>query len=53
MAWITNISKIIYGATLHDSFRYGFKEINIGVNDLNKKSGNKSEAPNHSKLWGF
>jgi len=41
MAWITNISEIVSGATLKDCFKYGFKEINISDNVLNRKSGNK------------
>ena len=41
MAWITKVSKIVYGATLQDSIKYGFKEIDIGINELNRKGGNK------------
>jgi len=41
MAWITQVSKIVYGATLRDCFNYGFKEINISDKVLNHKSGNK------------
>lgn len=41
MAWITNISKIVYGANVKDSLKFGFKEINIGIDELNKKGGNK------------
>ena len=41
MAWITNVSEIFFGANLKDSKKYGFKEIDIGVKELNKKAGNK------------
>lgn len=41
MAWITGISKIVYGTTLQDSLNAGFPEINVSVNFLNRKSGNK------------
>jgi len=41
MAWVMGVDKIIYGASVKDSLKYGFKEINIGISDLNKKSGNK------------
>ncbi|MBU0894265.1 MAG: nucleoside deaminase [Nanoarchaeota archaeon] len=41
MAWITGISKIIYGANINDALKHGFKQINISNQTLNKKSGNK------------
>ena len=41
MAWITHISKIVYGATLQDSIKYGFEEIDIGIDELNRKGGKK------------
>jgi len=41
MAWITHISKIVYGATLQDSIKFGFEEIDIGTNELNRKGGNR------------
>lgn len=41
MAWITGISKIVYGATLRDSLKYGFPEIQVTTKEMNKKSGNK------------
>lgn len=41
MAWITNISEIVFGATLKDSIKFGFKEINITDKELNRKGGNK------------
>ncbi len=43
MAWITNISKIVFGATLEDSKNQGFSEIDITVRELNMRSGNKIE----------
>lgn len=41
MAWITNLSKIVYGASNKDAMKYKFKEINITDKELNHKSGNK------------
>lgn len=41
MAWITGISKIIFGATLKDSINLGYPEINVTTSEMNKKSGNK------------
>jgi guanine deaminase len=41
MAWITGIKKIVYGATLKDSIKFGCNEINITDKYLNKKSKNK------------
>jgi len=41
MAWITNVPEIIFGATLKDSIKFGFNEINITDKELNKKSGKK------------
>ena len=41
MAWITGIRKIVFGATLKDSIKYGFSEINVTDSYLNKKSGKK------------
>ena len=41
MAWITNISKIVYGATLQDAVKFGFPEINVTAEFLNRRSGNK------------
>lgn len=43
MAWVTGVSKIIYGASIKDSMAAGLSEIDISVKDLNKKSGNKIE----------
>jgi len=41
MAWITKVSKIVYGAKLQDCFKFGFKEIDVGINELNRKGGNR------------
>lgn len=41
MAWITHISTIVYGATLQDSIKFGFEEIDIGIDELNRKGGNR------------
>jgi guanine deaminase len=41
MAWITNIPKIVYGASQKDAIRAGFKEIDVGDSELDRKSGNK------------
>ena len=41
MAWITNISKIVFGASNKDAIKNGFKEISITDKELNKRSGNK------------
>lgn len=41
MAWITKIKKIIYGASQKDAIKNGFKEIDVGNAELDKKSGNK------------
>lgn len=41
MAWITGISKIVYGASVEDSIKKGFKQIKISNRELNKRSGNK------------
>jgi guanine deaminase len=41
MAWITGIKKIVYGATLRDSIKFGCNEINITDKYLNKKSQKK------------
>jgi guanine deaminase len=41
MAWITNVSKIIFGASNKDAIKHGFKEINITDKELNQRSGNK------------
>jgi len=41
MAWITHVKKIVYGATQKDAIKAGFKEIDVGNKELDKKSGNK------------
>lgn len=41
MAWITNISKIVFGASNKDAMKQGFNEIDITDKELNKRSGNK------------
>lgn len=41
MAWITGVSKIVYGTTLQDSIDFGCHEIKIVTKDMNHKSGNK------------
>ncbi len=41
MAWITNVSKIIFGATNNDAIKHGFNEIRITDNELNRRGGNK------------
>lgn len=43
MAWITHIPKIVYGANLQDSVDFGCEEINVGIDELNRKGGNKVE----------
>ena len=41
MAWITHIPKIVYGTTLQDSIKFGCEEIDVGIDELNRKGGNK------------
>lgn len=41
LAWITKVSKIVFGASNDDAIKHGFKEIDITNRELNKKSGNK------------
>lgn len=41
MAWITNVSKIVFGASNNDSIKNGFKEIRITDKELNKCGGNR------------
>jgi len=41
MAWITHIPEIVYGVTLKDSIAFGSEEMDIGIEELNEKSGNK------------
>lgn len=41
MAWITKVSNIVYGATLADSLKFGFEEIDVGIDELNEKGGSR------------
>ena len=41
MAWITNVSKIVFGASNKDAMKHGFKEIDITDKELNRRGGNK------------
>jgi tRNA(adenine34) deaminase len=41
MAWITGVKRIVYGSTQKEAIKYGFKEIDVGDKELDKKSGNK------------
>jgi len=43
MAWITSISKIVYGATIRDAIKRGFPEIRVTAEFLNRRSDNKIE----------
>lgn len=43
MAWITNISRIVYGATIQDCIELGIPEIKVTARFLNKRSGNTIE----------
>ena len=41
MAWVTEISRLVYGATISDSIAVGLPEIKISVKELNKRGANK------------
>ena len=41
MAWITGISRLVYGATIDDSIAVGLSEIKISAKELNQKGDNK------------
>jgi len=41
MAWVTNVSKIVFGTSNKEAMKYGFKEIDITNKELNNKSGRK------------
>jgi len=41
MAWITNISDIVFGASLKDSIKFGFKELDLTAKEMNKRGSNK------------
>lgn len=43
MAWRTNISRIVYGATIQDCIKLGIPEIEVTAKFLNKRGGNKIE----------
>ena len=43
MVWITNISRLVYGSTIKDSMDVGLPEINITVEELNKRVNNPIE----------
>jgi tRNA(Arg) A34 adenosine deaminase TadA len=41
LAWITRISRLVYGATIRDSIDVGLPEIKISAEELNKKGNNR------------
>jgi len=41
MAWVTDVDKIVFGASNKDAIKHGFKEIDITDKKLNKHGGNK------------
>jgi len=41
MAWITEIDRIVFGASQKDAIKFGFKEIDVDNDYLNKRSGNR------------
>jgi hypothetical protein len=41
MAWITNVSKIVFGVSQKEAIKAGFKEIDVDNEEMNKKGGNK------------
>ena len=43
MAWVTKVSKIVYGATIRDCIELGIPEIRVTAEFLNKRGGNKIE----------
>jgi len=43
MAWITNVSKIVYGATIQDCIKLGIPQIKVTAKFLNERGGNKIE----------
>jgi len=43
MAWITNISKIVYGATIQDCIKLGIPQVKVTAKFLNERGGNKIE----------
>ena len=44
MAWVTNVSKIVYGATIQDCIKLGIPEIRVTANFLNKKRGQQNRT---------
>lgn len=43
MAWITNMSRIVYGATIRDCIGIGILQIRVTAKFLNKRGGNRIE----------
>jgi tRNA(adenine34) deaminase len=41
LAWITKVSKIVFGASVQDAIKFGSNEIKISDKELNKRGGNK------------
>jgi len=41
LAWVTGVSKIVYGAAIQDSINQGISEMQISAKELNEKSGSK------------
>jgi len=41
MAWITRVSKIVFGASQKEAIKFGFEEIDVDNKEMNKKGGNK------------
>lgn len=41
MAWITHVSKIVFGASQKEAIKFGFEEIDVDNEEMNKKGGNK------------
>jgi guanine deaminase len=41
MAWITKVSKIVFGASQREAIKAGFKEIDVDNDYLNKRGGSK------------
>ena len=41
MAWITNIPRIVYGASVNDAIKSGSREIRVSASFLNKKGDHK------------
>lgn len=41
MAWITHVSKIVFGSSQKEAIKFGFEEIDVDNEEMNKKGGNK------------